>query len=486
MLRAKIALTFVALMSLLLGGVYVVMQHQIGSALEKDAESALRRAATIEEQSMRLDEFALIAKAEFTASNRQLYKRMNLDEDQELYEQLSEKYLQARNPVDVRHLAVYDEPLTVDKIRLQDTAKRTQGSRNLDLGLYERRPAPPDLFLILDKNGKGVAALGKDNYNWYGDNVAEQFPSVLATMKDNQVRTAIWNWAWNQSDDHDLYRVAIAPIRPTRHAEPAGVVVTGNVVSDGVAKDSQRLMAGVTTEGDDLATVDRLDLDKAPEVAFIRGESIVASTFSSKDEERLEGALFEDENILEADEPEKLFQVEVDGRPYFAITRFLAGEFGGNDDPTGFVVLSNVDEARAPVASSLTNIVFLGGGLLLLGVILMLFFIHKFLRPGEEIEQGIGEVLAGNKDYTFELREDHPVFSSLAQGLNLMSAFLQGKPMPDDVEEMEGWGELISDGGAPSSGGASKVQGVAMPGMGGAKKDEPEEDSADGDDEASS
>ncbi|MEZ4462360.1 MAG: hypothetical protein R3E66_22075 [bacterium] len=55
----------------------------------------------------------------------------------------------------------------------------------------------------------------------------------------------------------------------------------------------------------------------------------------------------------------------------------------------------------------------------------------------------------------------HALQTSLAQSLNLMSAFLQGKPMPDDdSQELLGadMDELSTNGGE-----APRIQGVALP-----------------------
>lgn len=479
MFRAKITLTFVILTALLLGGVYLILNGSIADGFEQEAENSVRRAATIEEQAMRLDEFSLIEKAKFTAVDQQLYRHMLLEEDPELYKQLQTKYPQASNPVDVRHLAVYDEPLSVDKIRLQDVERSTRGKRNLNLGLYERRPALPGLFLILDKNGKGVAALGKDNYKWFGDNVAEKYPIVLKAIQENTVMTTMWNWKWNKSDDSNFYRVAIVPIRPDRATEPAGVVITGHLIGDGTAERTKRLMAGITTDGDGLETVGKNDVEDAPDIAFFNGERIVGSTFSGVDEDNLKKAAFSEAKVLDKDSPEQLVKLDVGGEPHVALVRYFTGEYEDAKSPSGFIVVSSLDEATKPVQRAMTNIWLLGGGVLLAGLIALLFFIQKFMKPAEKIEQGIGEIIAGNKDYTFELHEKHEIFTSIAQGLNLMSAYLQGKPMPDDVDDIEGgWGELIGDNGSDSSGGGkSQVTGVAMPGMGGSKK---ADDDADG------
>jgi hypothetical protein len=477
MFRAKITLTFVILTALLLGGVYLILNGSIADGFEKDARDTVRQAATLEEQSMRLDEFALIEKAQFTAVDEQLYRHMLLEEDPELYKQLQTKYPQASNPVDVRHLAVYDEPLSVDKIRLQDVERATEGKRNLNLSLYERRPALPGLFLILDKNGKGVAALGKDNYKWFGDNVAEKYPIVLKAIQENQVKTTMWTWKWNKSDDANLYRVAIVPIRPDHTTEPAGVVVTGHLVGDGLAERTKRLMAGFTSDEESLEPGIEEDVQSAPDVAFFNGASIVGSTFSGADEDSLKKAAFDEAKILDKDLPEQLVELEVNGQPHVAVVRFFTGEYEDAKSPSGFIVLSNLTEATKPIQRAMTNIWLLGGGVLLAGLIALLFFIQAFIKPAEQIEQGIGEIIAGNKDYTFELHDKHPIFSSIAQGLNLMSAYLQGKPMPDEDNIEGGWGELIGDSDNGSSGGGkSQVTGVAMPGMGGSKSTDDDDD----------
>ncbi|MFB6373288.1 MAG: hypothetical protein ABEN55_09285 [Bradymonadaceae bacterium] len=115
----------------------------------------------------------------------------------------------------------------------------------------------------------------------------------------------------------------------------------------------------------------------------------------------------------------------------------------------------------------------------------MLFFYYRFIKPASEIEETIGEILNGNKEAEFVVSRNSGIFENLAQGLNLMSAYLQGKPMPDEEAELEGWGEMVGDGpdvGGDDSGGGGgspDVQGVQMPGMG------PGGDDDDGDDDKS-
>jgi hypothetical protein len=213
-------------------------------------------------------------------------------------------------------------------------------------------------------------------------------------------------------------------------------------------------------------------------VAFFQGEKMVGSTFSAPQEDSLKKSAFAEAKILQSDNPEQLLTLEVGGKPYLAIVRFFAGEFEASNNPAGFIVLSPLADAKKPVELAMTNILAMTAAVLLVGIILLLFFIHAFMKPVTVIEQGIGEILAGNKDYVFEVDDKNSFFANVLQGLNLVSAFLQGKPMPDDPDGHGDWGELMGDTGAGSAASApGKVTGVAMPGMGGAPKAKPADDS---------
>lgn len=480
MFRTKISLTFIISVCVLAGAGYVILNGGITNAVKNDAENSLRRAATIEEQSIRLDEVALREKARFTARNPRLVRYMQLGAEgkEELYEQLQAKYKKGNNTDEVRHLAVYNEPLTTDRIRLEDVEEKVKDERNIDLNPYRRKPVVPDLFMILDRDGVGVAALGKDRYSWFGDNVAKQFPQVLEAIEDGKAMTAVWEWSWGASDEKDLYRVAIVPIREVSDDAPVGVVVAGNIMGDGIAKRSQRLMAGITAPESKAKELAEKRGPRLPQVAFFQGKKLHGSTFSSQEEGALRTQLFEKQKILESDDPEEMISIKVNGRPYSAVVRFLAGEFGDSDTPAGFVVLTNLGEALAPVEQAKKHVLIVTGGVLTFGLILLIFFVFQFIKPAAKIEEGITEILAGNKDHEFVVEDGNAVFSSIAQGLNLMSAYLQGKPMPDDVDDLGGWGELVGDVDSGGGGGKSQVQGVQMPGRGGSSEESEDDESS--------
>lgn len=518
MFRLKITLTHAILVCVLIGAAHWLVSSHLSGEVEQRAESSLRRAAVIAEQTKRFDHFALMEKGRKVAEDADIYSFLTLEREKlitKIQDEASviltsdvgkklgkdsdkKKAVDAEGEVqlsttDLRHLAV-DFRLRVARKRfnlIEDDLSKT--ARNLDLGLVERRPVQPDMLMALNKNGVAVAARGQDLYHWgsssYSPDVTKEHPivqKVLDSPKDGP-KLDVWEWSWGKGDDPSLYQVAVVPIRPSNEHEAAGVAVVGYTIHDGAAEDIQRIVGGVTTrKGKQNQYVDKDQVETAPDVAFFRGGSVHSSTLDSSRNEQLEEKLFGKQNLHEkADrDPEKMVSFSMDETSYAGFVRFLP-DVAGSDKRTGVVVLSNMQEVREPLATMLSQFDMIAFAVVLIGIALLLFFYYRFIKPAGEIEETISEILSGNKDAEFVVSRNDTVFSSLAQGLNLMSAYLQGKPMPDEEAELEGWGEMIGDGPDAESGdgggggGSPEVQGVEMPGMGPGGGD-------DGDDDGSS
>ncbi len=506
MFRLKISLTHVVIVALLVGAIHFLVGSNITGDVEKRAESSLRRAAVIAEQTKRFDHFALQEKGRMVAEDTDTHEFLTLEREKLLEEINDENPAILETDVgkklgeeeqkdveegggeelstkDLRHLAV-DFRLRVAKHRFENIKKNTSESvRNLDLDLRSRRPVRPDMVMALNGSGVGVAALGRDRYHWgsssMSPNVAKDYPVVQEVLDNPEAgpRLDVWSWSWGPADDPSLYQVAVVPIRsgrPTQQSKAAGVAVVGYTIHDGAAEEIQRLVGGVTTEeGKQTEFVESSDLEAAPDVAFFHGTRIHSSTLGSNRREQLQSQLFGETNFLSEDnfDPERKLTFELYGSPYISFVRFLPNQRNA-EHKTGVLVTANMAEVRAPVRTVLSqfNVVALVLGLI--GVGLMEFFYYQFIRPAGQLEETIAEILSGNKDAEFFVARDDEVFSSLAQGLNLMSAYLQGKPMPDDEAELEGWGDLVDGPGEDGSGGGDggegtpDVQGVQMPGMG--------------------
>ena len=505
MFRLKISLTHVILVCVLIGAVHVLVNGRIKSNVDQNAEVSLRRAAVIAEQTKRVDHFALQQKGEMVAEDIDTYAYLTLEREKLLDKinnagvdllggdvskklggdtgkevEKGEGKGENLSTADLRHLAVHFR-LLVAKNRFKAVKQNLpEGARDIQLGLLERQPVTPDMVMIVNKDGKAVAALGRDRYSWGSStdspNIASNHPVIQKVIDEGQRGPVldVWKWSWSSGDDQSLYQVAVVPVQPSKAKSPSGAVIVGYAIDDGAAKKIQNLVGGVSEKTQQ--QVEHLTSKDLPDVAFFHGKRIQSSTFESNDQKKLSKKFFDELQILKEDNPEELVEFKLDKTPYIAFIRFFPGQFG-TDEPAGVAVLSNMEEARAPVAAVVKKFDIVAFGAILLGVALLLFFYQRFIKPAASIEETIGDILSGNKDAEFVISNDHEIFSSLVQGLNLMSAYLQGKPMPDEEAELEGWGDLVGGpgggGGSGGSGGGSPdVQGVQMPGMGGGGSDD--------------
>jgi len=508
MFRLKITLTHAILVGLVLAGAHMFISSEVKPSVEEEAELSLRRAALIAEQTKRLDHFSLQEKGEMVARDRETYEYLTLgrekllekinnagvdllgrnvrkklggeedDDKAQKADEASEAGGTNLATADLRHLAVHFR-LLVAKNRFEAIAKdRASNTRKVGRALLERGPVRPELVAVVNGDGKAVAALGKDRYAWgatrQSPNLASEYEGIQDVL-DNPGRSPlldVWKWKWGSGDDTSLYQVAVVPLRPSVDASPAGAVVVGYQITDGAAENIQSLVGGVTDKKrDQIRHIGETDL---PDVAFFHGDSIHSSTFAPGLQSELGKRFFEERKILQKDTPEQVVRLTLEGKPYNAFVRFLPEQFEA-ERPTGVVVMANMAEARAPVLAALKKIRITAAIAVVLGVVLLLFFYQRFIEPVGEIEETIGEILSGNEEAEFVLSNEGTIFDSLAQGLNLVSAYLRGEPMPDEEGELEGWGDLVGPddaGGGGEDGGSPDVQGVQMPGMGGGSDDE--------------
>lgn len=449
MIRTKVTLVFFVIVALLGAASVGLVHSEFSQPLRDSAQTQLRRSANIAEQSIRLDEATLLARANLVAGSDALHKAMTGEAATPEADDQAEPLPNQPSVVEKRHLAVH-EKLDAQRYRLEDIYKAAGNRRGLELGVLERRPHEHEIFVALDVKGEGVAALGKDLYSWFGEDVAKNYPSVREVAKTGVPRVEYWMWSFGQSQEKRPYRVAIAPIRRSETDSTAGVVVLGTMLNDGVARGKQRLVAGVAEEDRDA------DLSLAPQFVMFRGKTVIGSTFDAALQKAV-AAEFERVGGFNADSA-AILDVKLGETPYYAMVRSFAGE--GND-AMGVAVLTDVDAALAGIKNVTNSIIATFLVFTLLGVGLLFFVILRWIRPLEELEDGMQEVIAGNKDFTWTPLEDHSLQTSMAQSLNLMSAFLQGKSMNDE----EGGGSWGADMEDVSAAPAPRIQGVALPMM---------------------
>lgn len=432
MFRLKVPLTLIILFLIQALVTYFVFQQQVVPTVLEDTDIALQRSAILIEKTHRLDQYSLAEKARFVAQRPTILRAMTAE-----YEGDAEYN---------RHVEMHKQ-LETELLRFQQQARRLEGERNLDLELLHRRPSTQELFMALDETGRGVATLGRDLAHWMGDNVAKDFPVVLEAMERGEVIIDIWNWSYQANNEGQLYTVAISPIPDPDTGESVGVIVLGNLMNDGVAARDQALITSGFVQGGN-APEARQQVH-APEVLFFRGGRIRSSTLNTRSQQQVSQSLFEDLKVQEfsIEHTEKMIDLTIDNRQYRAVVRFFSGQ-EGSSEAAGIILLTNYAHSVSPITAGQRNLIFLVAILLLVGLITFFAFHYTYEKSFQKLEDGVQVIISGEKDYIFEPIPTNPVADGLAQHLNLLSAYLQGKPMPDDDPSSSGWGDL---GGAPGT-----------------------------------
>ncbi|MDX9719826.1 MAG: MXAN_5187 C-terminal domain-containing protein [Myxococcota bacterium] len=133
------------------------------------------------------------------------------------------------------------------------------------------------------------------------------------------------------------------------------------------------------------------------------------------------------------------YLTELDGDEYLVQRQdWIVGSDGVR---VGCFLLGHHAMAMKPVSDLQYQIPLVGLVILIVALLLSLYFIRSFVKPLEDIDIGIQEILAGNRDYTFKARLDNPLHAELANSLNHLTAFLQGRR----VEGEDGWDQLMVD-----------------------------------------
>ena len=80
--------------------------------------------------------------------------------------------------------------------------------------------------------------------------------------------------------------------------------------------------------------------------------------------------------------------------------------------------------------------------LFVFALIFLLWVVHAHLKPFEEIDSGVHEVIGGNHDYEFRHSYRDGMWASFAQSLNLLVGQLVGREMVDE-EEFDRWAKRL-------------------------------------------
>ncbi len=327
----------------------------------------------------------------------------------------------------------------------------------------------PDLVIVADRNGEVVARTGPTMRDWYGENKPNMssFPVVGRTEEFGTQRDVIV-WRDHETAPTAVALVAASPVFRERSAgapEFLGSVLMGDFVNNLKAEsdqysvsrsdivyfaieDGSPLFPGSTLEGD-AAFVDSLAVKSYEEVSLTDG-GVSTTTL--------------DFNGLINEGSGRAFRFESGGDDYYLMPGRFNSESATEAGPAGFLVLTSLTEALAPV-NKFKAVGIIALVLALISIFIVIVAVRLFLKPADDISRGVQEVIAGNKNYMWPV-DKKSYFTDLAHSLNIMSARLQGKPDPDseDAAGAREWQGMV--GGPSKASAAPKGGGKPVAGLG--------------------
>lgn len=275
------------------------------------------------------------------------------------------------------------------------------GKIDATANLHDLLQARPDYFAVVDAAGIGVARVG--DVAWYGPevaNLATAHPGLL----NASARGAAFLDVWQVSNAPML--VAVAPVRQGERA--VGAVVLGYQLTESEAKADKAAVAA--------------------DVAYFVGGRIQRSSSLSPKRERELAEQVSTAGLLKSTGRGSQ-TVTLGGTRHLVRVGRMSGFQSAQD--IGFLVLADLDGAIAQAQAPLSIILVACGLGFVLCLGLAMFFFQQFVKPFERMDQGVMELISGNRDHWFELR-GKGLSSTMGQNLNILVCILTGRPLPDD------------------------------------------------------
>ncbi|HEY0708652.1 MAG TPA: cache domain-containing protein [Polyangia bacterium] len=305
------------------------------------------------------------------------------------------------------------------------------------------------IVAIIGADGKVIARDINPNALW-GEDFKSRFPAVANALAGEPVKD-VWTM------DGRMTQVALGPITRS-DGSVLGALLIGHALSVKLAQETR----------------DRI----GSEIGYFHAGKMQASSYGTPNDpekedvsktQALGGVLFGEQKLAEQalskGGPSELVRFRIEGREYAAIAAPLQGN--QTDRTSGVVLSTSVADAVDRVRGLSSTVLTLG----ILGILILVAAValtaRRFIRPLDQIELGVAEIINGNIDYTF--RPVGPDFEGLSNGLNVMLARLLGREEPNEdavQEEDDDAGKawradqmIIEEGdGAPTPAAAALAQ----------------------------
>ncbi len=308
-----------------------------------------------------------------------------------------------------------------------------------------QRGGMPEIVALTDETGR-VLARNQDPNRMNGRSLVAEIPTIRQVLDGDAEHDA-----WFKSDESKLLQVAMAPVR-NDEGGVIGVLLVGYDISNGLARREAELLGR--------------------EVAFVTESGVYSSSMDQAVvaalQSKLEGDLQSGLQAALAGTPSSPFAAELVGQQWVGV---LAPLPQTPSKPIAFAVLGNKTAEMAPAAVAQVILVLMAVGLLF--VLVYGFAIGTaFLRPLEEIEEGVLTVINGRTDFRIDVESAE--FGGLAYRINqLINVFTGVAETDEDGRSAPGAGGWDGAAGAGASPAAAAPPAAAAGDGGGGGDDDP-------------
>ncbi len=300
---------------------------------------------------------------------------------------------------------------------------------------FETAGRSPTFMALVDRRGV-VLHRDKDTRQFVGESLADNYISLNTVLSTGTARSDIWS-------AREMASIGLSEEKEGQRKAETGTRTS--LIRIGMAPfigDDGRVMGGICVGwslSDRRAT--EIGQDLGAGVIFLEGDNYVASsrglpmvggeTISKLMARRVERKTFgKADGAVEFDGLQAV-PVELGGGRYFGAAGVMAGS--EREGMHTFLLLVSMDDLKSPFRTFSWALLLLGG-LAVVIVLLMVFLMSKhFLKPIDEIYNGVNEVMSGDLDYSFGVYSRET--EGLSYALNGLLSKLLGRPEPDDEEE---------------------------------------------------
>ncbi|MBN1947280.1 MAG: hypothetical protein JW797_16545 [Bradymonadales bacterium] len=327
---------------------------------------------------------------------------------------------------------------------LERNRSREIGSRSLDAPFSQ----PLALLIVATTDGTVVARHIGDVSDWYGPGVLNLRASNAATfavvsdalLEDSPQHDIV---AWQESSEDRVSRtlmlVAAAPIHQWTagggRGSAVGVALLGFPITAPSVADKQTALGEVA-------------------LAYTLGTELIAHSDHARLLQRCTDGSWTDSagglaftalpDFIQRSSTDTVYEFHCQGQSYRVVRQEFAADRAGTD-PFSYLLVGSLSPELSRLRQLTIGLPLLGILLALVGLVAMVMVVNRFLAPLERIDQGIQQVIAGNRDHVWQVDSRNPYHAEMAQALNLMSATLQGKPLPDEEQPRDDaeWESLL-------------------------------------------